>query len=77
MLSRMVPDSRKLLEEALRLPPEARAALAGTLIESLDEQLDEDSLNQWEQETASRLRDLAQGTVRPMPWSEARKIIGG
>ena len=77
ILSRMVPDSRKLLEEALRLPPEARAALAGTLIESLDEHLDEDSLNQWEQEIAKRLRDLDQGSVRPIPWSEARRIISG
>jgi hypothetical protein len=33
----MKRDAAKILEEALKLPVEARAALAGSLIESLDE----------------------------------------
>jgi hypothetical protein len=32
----MVPDTTKLLEDALKLPPEAHAALAGDILESLD-----------------------------------------
>jgi len=70
-------DSRKLFEEAMKLPPEARAALAGTLIESLEESLDDDALVQWEQEIQKRMQEIDQGKVRPMPWSEARRIIAG
>jgi len=73
----MMHDSRKLFEEAMKLPPEARAALAGTLIESLEESLDDDALVQWEQEIQKRMQEIDQGKVRPMPWSEARRIIAG
>ena len=53
-----------ILKQALRLPPEARAALAGSLLESLDEPLDRDSESAWEAEVASRI-----------PWAEARAKI--
>ncbi|MEK7862116.1 MAG: hypothetical protein AAB295_02505 [Chloroflexota bacterium] len=33
----MKPEARRLLEEALKLSPEARADLAGVLISSLDD----------------------------------------
>ena len=33
----MSPDVSELLKKALALPPEARAALAGSLLESLDD----------------------------------------
>ena len=39
----MNPNHKRVLEEALRLPPEARAALAGHLLESLDDSVDEDA----------------------------------
>ena len=32
----MTPKENRLLQEALNLPPEARAADAGTLLDSLD-----------------------------------------
>ena len=71
----MTPDTRKLIEEALRLPPEARAALAGSLIESLDDTIDEDAAVAWEAEVARRVGELNDGSVKPIPWSEARRII--
>jgi hypothetical protein len=37
----MKPDRSKLLAEALKLSPEARVALATSLLESLDEAVDE------------------------------------
>jgi hypothetical protein len=37
----MKRDPSKLLAEALKLAPEARAALASSLLESLDEAVDE------------------------------------
>jgi putative addiction module component (TIGR02574 family) len=66
---------KKLLEEALRLPPEARAALAGSLLESLDAPVDEDAEVKWGEEIAKRLSELDSGKVKPIPWAEARRRI--
>lgn len=74
----MTPEADKLFQEALRLPPEARAALAGSLIESLEETVDPDAEEAWAAEIQRRARELASGEVRPIPWSEARRrIIAG
>lgn len=71
----MTPDIDRLLQEALRLPAEARAALAGSLIDSLDEAIDPDAEQAWAVEIEKRSGDLASGRVRPIPWSEARRRI--
>ena len=76
-LTRMTPDTRKLIEDALKLPPAARAAIAGSLIESLDERIDDDAAAAWEVEVAKRVQELSDGVVKTMPWSEARRIIAG
>jgi len=68
-------DAKDLLEQALKLPPEARAAIAGTLLESLDNNIDEDSEAAWTRELEARIRELDSGAVRPVPWPEARKKI--
>jgi putative addiction module component (TIGR02574 family) len=73
----MRPDTQRLIDEVLKLPAEARAALAGSLIESLDEAVDEDASAAWEAEIAERVRQLDDGSVKPIPWSEARRIIAG
>lgn len=73
----MSPDTTKLLEDALKLPPEARAALAGSLIDSLDETVDEDSEAAWEMEIARRVKELDDSKTRPIPWVEARRKITG
>ena len=73
----MNPGHKKVLEEALRLPAEARAALAGYLIESLDESVDEDAEAAWGQEIARRVDALDRGTVKTVPWSVARRQILG
>ena len=73
----MTLDPGKLLEEALKLSPEARAALAASLLESLDEEVDEDAEAAWAKEIAKRVRDLDSGAVTPVPWSEARRMILG
>ena len=71
----MMPDPGKLLEEALKLSPEARAALAASLLESLDEEVDEDAEAAWAQEIAKRIHELDSGAVTPIPWPEARRQI--
>ncbi len=66
---------KKVLEEALRLPAEARAALAGHLLESLDDSVDEDVELAWSKEIARRIDDLDRGKVKTVPWSVARRQI--
>jgi putative addiction module component (TIGR02574 family) len=64
-----------ILKQALKLPPEARAALAGSLIDSLDEPLDLDAESAWEAEIAARVREIDEGKVTLIPWAQARAKI--
>jgi len=73
----MSPKTDKLLAEALRLPVKARAALAGRLIDSLDKDVDEDAELAWSAEIARRVEELNAGSVKTVPWSEARRRILG
>jgi putative addiction module component (TIGR02574 family) len=68
---------QKVLKEALRLPIEARAALAGHLLESLEETVDEDIESAWSKEIARRIDDLDHGKVKTVPWTVARRQILG
>jgi putative addiction module component (TIGR02574 family) len=70
-------DIEAVLAAALRLPAEARAAVAAELIQSLDEP--EDSAEEveaaWADEIRRRLDDVDAGVVTPIPWPEARRRI--
>jgi putative addiction module component (TIGR02574 family) len=66
-----------ILKEALKLPPEARAALAGTLLDSLDETVDQSAESAWEAEILRRLKEIDGARIKLMPWSEARNKISG
>ncbi|MGH7165705.1 MAG: addiction module protein [Nitrospiraceae bacterium] len=70
-------DAEKVLVDALRLPPQARAALAAQLLESLEKEVDEDSEAAWSAEIARRVEELESGQVKAVPWSEARRQILG
>jgi len=71
----MTQDVSELLKKALALPAEARAALAGSLLESLDETVDVSAEEEWSDEIARRIQELDSGKVKPVPWSEARRQI--
>jgi putative addiction module component (TIGR02574 family) len=71
----MAEDVSQLLKRALALPPEARAALAGSLLESLEETLDASVEEAWNQEIARRIEELDSGKMKPIPWAEARRQI--
>ncbi|MGH7255663.1 MAG: addiction module protein [Nitrospirales bacterium] len=73
----MSREPEKLAAEALKLPPEGRAALAAKLIESLETEVDEDAEAAWSTEIAQRIADLESGKVQAIPWSEARRRILG
>ena len=58
-------DAKRLIDEALRLPPDARAALAGELLESLDgAAVDADRESAWANEIRSRLDAWKNGDVK-------------
>ena len=73
----MTEDTKELLDKALKLPSEGRAALAGSLLESLDDRVDPDAETAWATEIAKRVAELDQGSVTTVPWVEARKRIIG
>ena len=73
----MKEDIAHILEQALKLPVEARAALAGSLLDSLDESLDREAESSWEAEIAARIREIDEGKVTLIPWAEARARIAG
>ena len=66
----MAKDAGQLLKEALSLPPEARAALADSLLESIDAEVDEDAESKWRDEIRKRMAELDSGAVRAISWSE-------
>ena len=73
----MKQNIAEILKEALKLPPEARAALAGTLLDSLDETVDKDAESAWEAEIIVRLKEIDEGKLNLIPWAEARARIAG
>jgi putative addiction module component (TIGR02574 family) len=72
-----MPDDmpQKLLNDAMWVPAEQRAALAAALIESLDHIVDEDAEAAWSVEIARRLRDVESGHAKTIPWPQARQMI--
>jgi len=69
----MSPELDDLLKKAMSLPPEARAALASSLLDSLDQTVDEDAETAWQQEIARRMDEVRSGKVKPIPWNEVRR----
>lgn len=68
-------DSKTLLAEALRLPDEERAAIAGELIQSLDHEVDADAEAAWSAEIHTRLAQVDAGLAKTASWAEARRRI--
>jgi putative addiction module component (TIGR02574 family) len=68
-------DSRQLLDAALQLTPEERAALAGELIQSLETEVDPDVEAAWSEEIHRRLARVNAGLAKTIPWPEARRRI--
>ena len=62
----------QLLHEALELPPADRAALADSLLESLDSEADADVEQTWREEIERRITSIDEGTAKLVPWEEVR-----
>lgn len=67
----------QLLQEALRLPDGERATLATRLLESLDQEVGDDTPEAWASEIQKRLAELDSGAVKPVPWEEVRRKLMG
>jgi putative addiction module component (TIGR02574 family) len=71
----MKRDAAEILKEALALPTEARASLAGSLLDSLDTDVDEDAEPSWATEVNRRVAELDSGAVKTVPWVEVRRRL--
>ena len=66
----MNTESHNLLEQALALPDTDRAALAASLIRSLDTEIDPDADELWDEEIKRRLGEIKSGEVELVPWEQ-------
>jgi len=73
----MTREASELLKKALELPEEERAALAGSLIDSLDRTADESVEAEWNQEILRRIEVMDSGKAKLVPWEEIRSWISG
>jgi putative addiction module component (TIGR02574 family) len=73
----MSDAATKILEDALQLSDRDRADLAVSLIDSLDSSVDSDWEAAWDQELARRTKELDEGSVQTIPWSEVRRKLRG
>jgi putative addiction module component (TIGR02574 family) len=72
----MSPDASELLKKALALPPEARAALAGSLLESLDDEPGDEGVEAaWSEEIKRRVEEIDSGKVQMIPYEEVRRRL--
>ncbi len=63
----MSPELDELLKRAMALPPEERAAMANSLLESLDETEYENAEAAWDNEIKRRVDDIRSGRVKTIP----------
>jgi hypothetical protein len=68
----MKREAAEILKDALALPSEA---LAGSLLESLDTEVDEDAEAAWATAVNRRLAELDSGAVKSIPWAEVRRRL--
>jgi len=69
-------EADDLLKKALTLPANERATLAGSLIDSLEEDVDETSVQDaWHDEIARRIEELDSGKAETISWDEVRRRI--
>ncbi len=71
----MDPEIQRILEEAKRLPPLRRAALAVSILESLEEESDPDAEKAWDEVANRRLEELESGRVRALTSDDLRKAL--
>jgi putative addiction module component (TIGR02574 family) len=69
----MMQEAQELLKKALALPEKERADLAGSLIESLDQTVDENAEAAWQEEILRRLEQVRSGKAKTTLWEDVRQ----
>jgi len=70
----MSPEVSDLLKRALALPVGERAALANTLLDSL-ETTNQSVQEAWDDEVARRMEDLKAGKAVTFPWEQLHREL--
>ncbi len=70
----MSPETSNLLKRALALPSDERAALANTLLDSL-EASNQSVQEAWDEEVARRIEDLKAGKAVTVPWEQLHREL--
>jgi len=70
----MIPEVSDLLKRALALSVDECAALANTLLDSLED-TDESVQAAWDEEVARRMEDLKAGKAVTVPWKELHREL--
>jgi len=68
----MTRAAEHILREALNLDESDRATLAGLLLGSLDDDIDDDAAQAWVEEVDRRAKQLDSGEVTAIPWEDVR-----
>jgi len=71
----MGKDAAELLHRALQLPEAARAALADSLLASLDHEVDEDAEDAWREEIRRRIVEIDNGSAQLVPWEDVEEAV--
>lgn len=71
----MSPEISDLLKRALALPVDERAALANTLLDSLDTTTNQSVQEAWDEEVARRIEDLKAGKAVTVAWEELHREL--
>jgi putative addiction module component (TIGR02574 family) len=74
----MSPEVSELLKRALSLSADERAALANTLLDSLEttnESVIGSVEDAWDQEVARRIEDLKTGKAVTVPWEQLHREL--
>jgi putative addiction module component (TIGR02574 family) len=70
----MSPEVSDLLKRALALPVDEHAALANTLLDSLETQ-SQSVEEAWDEEVARRMEDLKAGKAVTVPWEQLHREL--
>ncbi len=70
----MSPEVSDLLKRALALPVDERAALANTLLDSLETQ-SQSVEEAWDEEVARRMEALKAGNAVTVPWEQLHREL--
>ena len=68
---------KTILEDALSMPQEQRAFIAGKLIDSLDDTTDEDVETAWQNEIQKRIASAEKGVATFTSWEKVKKRLKG